>query len=213
MKNNQIEWVHKEEQTMLRLYIVRHGKTLFNEKHMIQGWCDAPLTKEGLEQAKALGQGLTNIPFTACVSSPLFRAIKTGKEIIKDRNIPFELNDHLIEYNYGHLEGESESQLEKIYPIFLGQEIEDYDGESYQDFTKRILKGLEEIYDQYPDGNVLVITHAGVITCLLKEISTLPENKLLTDHNANVDNGSITILERNFGWKIIDVNNTSFLEK
>ena len=73
--------------------------------------------------------------------------------------------------------------------------------------------GYQYLRNQYPDGNVLVITHAGVITCLLKEISTLPENKLLTDHNANVDNGSVTILERSFGWKIIDVNNTSFLQK
>ena len=31
-----------------RLYLVRHGQTLFNRRDLIQGWCDSPLTGEGL---------------------------------------------------------------------------------------------------------------------------------------------------------------------
>ena len=34
------------------LYLVRHGQTLFNVQHKIQGWCDSPLTDLGIEQAK-----------------------------------------------------------------------------------------------------------------------------------------------------------------
>lgn len=180
---------------MLRLYIIRHGKTLFNEKHLIQGWCDAPLTKEGIDQAKALNKGLMNIPFEACFSSSLLRAVITAKEIIKDRNIPLYINDNLMEFNYGHLEGDNEEKLESIYPIFFGQKVDGFDGESYEELTQRMLQGLEEIYHQFPDGNVLVVSHAGAITCLLKKISTLDDNELLKGHNANVDNGSVTILE------------------
>lgn len=29
---------------MKTLYLMRHGQTLFNLQHKIQGWCDAPLT-------------------------------------------------------------------------------------------------------------------------------------------------------------------------
>lgn len=29
---------------MKTLYIMRHGQTLFNLQHKIQGWCDSPLT-------------------------------------------------------------------------------------------------------------------------------------------------------------------------
>lgn len=29
------------------LYLMRHGQTLFNKRHRIQGWCDAPLTDLG----------------------------------------------------------------------------------------------------------------------------------------------------------------------
>ena len=36
----------------LKFYFVRHGKTLFNLKGRMQGWCDSPLLDEGIQQAK-----------------------------------------------------------------------------------------------------------------------------------------------------------------
>ena len=35
------------------LYLMRHGETLFNVQGKIQGWCDSPLTINGIKQAKA----------------------------------------------------------------------------------------------------------------------------------------------------------------
>ena len=40
------------------LYLMRHGQTLFNKRHRIQGWCDAPLTDLGVYQAQVAGQYL-----------------------------------------------------------------------------------------------------------------------------------------------------------
>ena len=37
---------------MTRLYLMRHGQTLFNTLNRIQGWCDSPLTEKGREQAR-----------------------------------------------------------------------------------------------------------------------------------------------------------------
>ena len=37
------------------LYLMRHGQTLFNLRHKVQGWCDAPLTDFGVYQAKVAG--------------------------------------------------------------------------------------------------------------------------------------------------------------
>ena len=37
------------------LYLLRHGQTLFNSKHLISGWSDSPLTEKGIEQAKRAG--------------------------------------------------------------------------------------------------------------------------------------------------------------
>ena len=40
---------------MKTLYLMRHGQTLFNAQHKIQGWCDAPLTEIGIKQAEVAG--------------------------------------------------------------------------------------------------------------------------------------------------------------
>lgn len=34
------------------LYLMRHGQTLFNLEHKIQGWCDSPLTELGLPRPR-----------------------------------------------------------------------------------------------------------------------------------------------------------------
>ena len=39
-----------------KLYLMRHGQTLFNLQNKIQGWCDSPLTELGQYQAKVAGQ-------------------------------------------------------------------------------------------------------------------------------------------------------------
>lgn len=41
---------------MTTIYLMRHGQTYFNVWHKIQGWCDSPLTEEGINQAKEMGR-------------------------------------------------------------------------------------------------------------------------------------------------------------
>lgn len=48
---------------MKTLYLMRHGQTLFNLQHKIQGWCDAPLTEIGIKQAEVAANGLMTIIF------------------------------------------------------------------------------------------------------------------------------------------------------
>lgn len=182
---------------MLKLYIVRHGKTLFNQKHLIQGCCDSPLTAEGIQQAQNLHDQLENTPFHACYVSPMPRAIETATIITQDRDIPLFINNNLKEFNFGSIEGDSEEKLKTIYPILHGQTVDGFDGNNMPDFTKRILKGLDEIHAKNKEGNILVVTHSGVITALLNAISNLPEKDII-----RIKNCSVTQLEWNYGWKI-----------
>lgn len=47
---------------MTKLYLMRHGQTYFNIWHKIQGWCDSPLTPEGIKQAQNAGKILQRSP-------------------------------------------------------------------------------------------------------------------------------------------------------
>lgn len=72
------------------LYVVRHGKTMFNTVQRVQGWCDTPLTKSGVERIQYLGNGLRDIPFVEAVSSDSGRAIETMRRT--DKTCPLQIN-------------------------------------------------------------------------------------------------------------------------
>lgn len=50
--------------TETTLYIVRHGKPMFNTIERVQGWCDTPLTKQGQEGIHYLGRGVNYSPLS-----------------------------------------------------------------------------------------------------------------------------------------------------
>ena len=186
---------------MLNLYVVRHGKTIFNEKHLIQGVCDSPLTSEGIAEADQLHDKLQNIHFEACYVSPLSRAEATASHILKGKDIPVYVNDNLSEFNFGSMEGDSEEKLRTIYPVLNGEHVKGFDGEEMPHFTDRIMTALNEIKEKNPDGNVLVVTHSGVITALLNMIGTVSKKDTL-----HIDNCSITHLIYANTWKIAEIN-------
>lgn len=39
----------------ITFYIARHGQTMMNALDRVQGWCDSPLTHQGIEVARYLG--------------------------------------------------------------------------------------------------------------------------------------------------------------
>ena len=44
-----------------RLYLMRHGETLFNVLRLTQGWADSPLTENGMEVCRATGAKLASL--------------------------------------------------------------------------------------------------------------------------------------------------------
>lgn len=68
----------------ITFYIARHGKTLLNTLDRVQGWCDSPLTPEGIEVAKFLGAGLRDIPLDAVYSSDLHRTRQTAEVVLAE---------------------------------------------------------------------------------------------------------------------------------
>lgn len=66
----------------ITIYVARHGKTMMNTLDRVQGWCDSPLTKEGIDVARYLGYGLSDINFRTAYCSDLRRTAQTTKIIL-----------------------------------------------------------------------------------------------------------------------------------
>ena len=113
------------------LYLMRHGQTLFNLRHKVQGWCDAPLTDFGIYQAKVAGQYFKDagIIFDDAYSSTQERACDT-LELVTDDKLPYKRVKGLKEWNFGTFEGESEDQVQERMASTILQLMQETDGQS-----------------------------------------------------------------------------------
>ena len=54
----------------MKIYLVRHGETEWNVLRRVQGSMDAPLTENGIQQAKNVAKRLAKVDFAAAFASP-----------------------------------------------------------------------------------------------------------------------------------------------
>ncbi len=106
-----------------KVYLVRHGQSIWNHDSKFTGWTDIPLTKKGEEEAATIAQTLMKEKIYPDVffSSVLDRAIQTSnimKKTIKnerDMKITTYTSWRLNEKHYGSLEGIPRQYMRKEY--------------------------------------------------------------------------------------------------
>lgn len=145
------------------LYVTRHGQTVWNAQNKVCGITDVELTEIGKEQARALAYEVQGKGINLIISSPLKRAVETSNIVSEICNIPFEIDQRLIEQNYGIFEG-----VDRKDEAFLNNKrcfaFKYPDGESMLQVAYRIYGLIDEIKYKYKysDENVLIISHGGV---------------------------------------------------
>ncbi|MDA9461975.1 Phosphoglycerate mutase family [Enterococcus mundtii 3F] len=219
------------------LYIVRHGKTMFNTIERVQGWCDTPLTKQGQEGIHFLGKGLKDIDFSYAYSSDSGRAIETARIVLsehtKGKEIPYFIDKRIREWCFGSLEGGYDMEMWGVIPRVLNfqtydemfttdvtfEQIADaiYETDTagwaqpYAELKERVWSGFEDIAHQCEKnngGNVLVVSHGLTIAFLLSLID--PSQPV----RAGLLNGSVTkVTYKNGRFSIESVNDTSYVEQ
>lgn len=129
------------------LYLMRHGQTLFNQLHKIQGWCDSPLTELGIYQAQIAKKYFEEhgITFDHAYSSTSERCCDT-LEIVT--NMPYKRTKGLKEVYYGKLEGESEELNKHLKPKDVETFYLQFGGESSNTTQKRMVDILTEIMEK-----------------------------------------------------------------
>lgn len=160
------------------IYIVRHARTEANEKGIIQGHHDSPLTEEGVKAAGQLMQTFSDIKFDAAYSSDTLRAFRTAEIVLAGRNLPIEAMEDLRERYWGKYEGtmavdyreENKKSIEQYYALPAEQQW-DYkifeDMETTRSVYKRFSGVLKKIGETQKGKTVLVMTHSGTMRTLL----------------------------------------------
>lgn len=197
----------------MKIYLVRHGQTLFNLKHRIQGWCDSFLTDLGIEQAKALGVGLKDTTIDVAYSSTSERAIDTAKYIIGDRNIELNSIKGLKEIHFGSLEGEYEKDCLASDGSSHDKGFVEFGGETLAMCQARMNKTINDIVHKHPDQDVVIVTHGGAIMCALLSLFEMEVSYFRSKGN-HIENCSISIIEYiDNEYNLISISDTSYIER
>jgi broad specificity phosphatase PhoE len=157
----------------LRLYLMRHGETVYSRTGDYCGELDPELTPEGMLMAKAFADTYRKLPWEAVYVSPMKRTIATAKPLCDAVGSEMQLRDGLKEIRYGEWEGKTAEYVQQHYG-------EDYinwltepawnaptGGETAVQISSRADLIIAEIEQKYRDGNVLVVSHKATIRIIL----------------------------------------------
>lgn len=156
----------------MELYIVRHGKTVWNEKGLLQGTEDIHLISEGREVAGNLGRELEDISFDYFYSSPLMRAYETACLIRGYRNIEIRKDDRLKEISFGIKEGTDYSDFRDAgqpYHCFFDDPVNyvpPAKAETFENVLHRTKDFLENeilpLVDENKEQRILIVGHGAL---------------------------------------------------
>ncbi len=187
----------------MKLYFVRHGRTVWNLEGRFQGASgDSPLLPESIDTLKQLGHYLKEIPFDSIYSSDLPRAVKSAEIIQSQLQSPCPLKSipNLREWQLGKLEGLKIATLNAIYPqqikafrSNLAQfDTRMFEAESLYSTTQRTIQFIKSLKGSQAK-RVLIVGHGANLTASLRTLLGYKEPLLRKD--GGLANASLTVLE------------------
>ncbi len=158
----------------LTLYLLRHGQTeLSREDNFCGSGLDPELTPEGLQMAQAFAAAYRSKPWRALYSSSLRRSIATAQPLCDALGMAMQVRADLNEIGYGKWEGQTKANVEREYHDDYVSWLADpawhapTGGELAITVVRRSLQVIDEIKQQFTEGNVLVVSHKATIRIIL----------------------------------------------
>lgn len=180
------------------IILIRHGETSDNIKG-IYGQDSTGLSKEGRKQIYKTKEKLVNFKFEEAYNSPLRRARETADIL----DLETSEKEVLREYDFGIFTGYSYNQILNKFPKETKKWIEnplEYkipEGDRMSDLYLKIETYLEKLLEK--DKSVVLVSHAGIIQLALAWVF----DDYSYIYRFQVDNGSISVISINDGYKYI----------
>lgn len=172
---------------MLDLYLIRHGETVYNSEHRIQGTLDSPLSQKGQWQCEQRGKSLQKLlealPVHEWIVSPQGRA-RQSSEIIRNSmnrgDLPAEtIENDVREIHCGTAEGKIRFDLDpELLENLHRDPYQRYpDGESVVDLIERGKALRERLLPAPPDGQnrrIVVVSHGNFLRAFGAALTGMP---------------------------------------
>lgn len=148
----------------MKLYVIRHGRTPWNEKGLMQGIEDIKLSLTGKKEAEDIREKLKDINFDICISFPLKRTLETAN-IVTNGKCKIITDELLIERNLGEFEGKKYNDYQKLnyWDYKLNNDL--YGVEPVKAILKRTSSFLNKLKEK-DFKTVLIVSHAATIRAI-----------------------------------------------
>lgn len=163
---------------MTTLILVRHGETVDNVNHIMQGQTQGQLTAQGLLQAHRLAESLRSEPIDVFVSSDLKRSVDTCRVVAEAHGKDVVTTPLLRERDWGSFTG-------RYIPSLKGETWPD-DIESLEALKHRARRFMQYITDNYPGLTVLAVGHGIINKAIQAVYYDKPMNEIPRMENAEV---------------------------
>ena len=172
-----------------KLYLIRHGQSIYNLENRFTGWKDVDLTDLGTSQAKEAAKLLQDESFDLAFTSNLYRAQKTLDIILNELNISLDVikNEALNERDYGDLVSQNKSEAaekfgEKQVQIWRRSfDTPPPGGESLKMTLERTLPYFNsDIKPHLSDGkNIILSAHGNSIRSIVMDLFNYSSDQIL----------------------------------
>lgn len=175
----------------MKLYIMRHGTTVWNEKGIIQGRSRNRLSKEGVQLTEKVAKEFKDKKIDAIFCSPIMRTIQTANIMNRYHNVKVVKEEKLIEVDQGVLSGRKRSSLTEEEKKARKQRLAEYGMESWQSVYQRAKDFVSTMKNQTQYKNVLVITHNACASYLSVILENIEVDFNSSEHRTNYKNAQI----------------------
>ncbi len=163
----------------MEIYIIRHGRTLWNREQRLQGSSDIELSESGRIPARESSENMKNIHFDRIFASPLKRAYETACILRRDREIEIVTDHRIQELNFGSWEGQTMEELnsnpECGFKYFFDSPelyVAAEDGESLEHLCERAASFMKEQIEPLAESceRVLIVAHGAVNKAMMTHV-------------------------------------------
>ena len=188
------------------IYLVRHGESLGNAKHVLLGWTDLDLSPLGYAQARCTADAMADLHIDAIYSSSLLRAFNTAVPHAQLRGLTVQGDDKLREIYLGEWENMSVEDViakygEDVYYRQWRAEFGTFTcpgGESVQGACDRFFAEVKRIAESSEGKSILIAAHAAVIRAFYGRVLGI-EPDLLGERLQFPSNASYSVVEYSDG--------------
>ena len=170
----------------MKIYLLRHGQTDYNDKGIIQGDLPISLNENGINQAFEAKKQIDNIDIDLIISSPIVRTMETADIVNKGRNIKIITDKRLEERGLGMLVNKPVSYYETVDYWNLESDLDFDNGvEPVLELLERTKEFWIEMKNKYHDKNILIVSHRDSLRAIVMNLQGFDKCDL------DIDNGEL----------------------